>query len=207
MVFGGGYWVVLFVLVVVIGWFCLWWWLLLRGFVVMCVVKGCFVCMMLLLYVVVLVIHHMMLHPLSAEATSANAMPPLSHRPCSRSSRRATMPRSFIAVRCATVLSRTPPPPRADLKPENWLLTCKMQPSDEVSPEVLRAIDFGLSVFLQPGQRLRQLAGSSFYIAPEVLKGSYGFEADLWSAGVIIYILLSGLPPFWGSSEKQIFRR
>lgn len=82
-----------------------------------------------------------------------------------------------------------------------------MQPTDDLSPEVLRAIDFGLSVFLQPGQRLRQLAGSSFYIAPEVLKGSYGFEADLWSAGVIIYILLSGLPPFWGSSEKQIFRR
>lgn len=94
-----------------------------------------------------------------------------------------------------------------DLKPENWLLKTRLADGEELHSEQLRAIDFGLSVFLAPGQRLKTLAGSSYYMAPEVLKGDYGLEADLWSAGVIIYILLSGLPPFWGSTEKQIFRR
>lgn len=94
-----------------------------------------------------------------------------------------------------------------DLKPENWLLKYPLGMGDPLESEALRVIDFGLSVFLTPGQELKTLAGSSYYIAPEVVRGKYGLESDLWSAGVIIYILLCGLPPFWGSTEKQIFRR
>lgn len=86
-----------------------------------------------------------------------------------------------------------------DLKPENFLLSSK----DESA--LLKATDFGLSVFIEDGKTYRDIVGSAYYVAPEVLKRKYGREIDIWSAGVILYILLSGVPPFWGETEKAIF--
>ncbi|KAH9775286.1 calcium-dependent protein kinase 1 [Citrus sinensis] len=86
-----------------------------------------------------------------------------------------------------------------DLKPENFLFSS----SAEDSP--LKATDFGLSVFFKPGDVFKDLVGSAYYVAPEVLRRNYGAEADIWSAGVILYILLSGVPPFWGETEQSIF--
>ncbi|XP_059315358.1 calcium-dependent protein kinase 17-like [Lycium ferocissimum] len=86
-----------------------------------------------------------------------------------------------------------------DLKPENFLLLNK----DEDSP--LKATDFGLSVFYKQGDVFKDIVGSAYYIAPEVLKRRYGPEVDIWSVGVMLYILLSGVPPFWAETEHGIF--
>ncbi|XP_020252733.1 calcium-dependent protein kinase 15-like [Asparagus officinalis] len=86
-----------------------------------------------------------------------------------------------------------------DLKPENFLFLSK----EEDSP--LKATDFGLSTFFKPGDLFKELVGSAYYVAPEVLRRLYGPEADIWSAGVILYILLTGVPPFWADNEKGIF--
>ncbi|RZB94563.1 Calcium-dependent protein kinase SK5 isoform C [Glycine soja] len=88
-----------------------------------------------------------------------------------------------------------------DLKPENFLF-------DTIDEDAkLKATDFGLSVFYKPGESFCDVVGSPYYVAPEVLRKLYGPESDVWSAGVILYILLSGVPPFWAESEPGIFRQ
>ncbi|GER30116.1 calcium-dependent protein kinase [Striga asiatica] len=87
-----------------------------------------------------------------------------------------------------------------DLKPENFLFATR----DEDSP--MKVIDFGLSDFIRPDQRLNDIVGSAYYVAPEVLHRSYSNEADIWSIGVITYILLCGSRPFWARTESGIFR-
>ncbi|KAK4353530.1 hypothetical protein RND71_025724 [Anisodus tanguticus] len=88
-----------------------------------------------------------------------------------------------------------------DLKPENFLLLSSQEDA------ALKATDFGLSVFYKPGETFSDVVGSPYYVAPEVLCKHYGPESDVWSAGVILYILLSGVPPFWAETDMGIFRQ
>ncbi|KAK4752014.1 hypothetical protein SAY87_020812 [Trapa incisa] len=88
-----------------------------------------------------------------------------------------------------------------DLKPENFLFDT---PANDAQ---LKATDFGLSVFYKPGEAFSDVVGSPYYVAPEVLLKHYGPEVDVWSAGVILYILLSGVPPFWAETESGIFKQ
>eukprot|EP00252_Welwitschia_mirabilis_P016128 TRINITY_DN3564_c0_g1_i1.p1 TRINITY_DN3564_c0_g1~~TRINITY_DN3564_c0_g1_i1.p1 ORF type:complete len:443 (+),score=81.87 TRINITY_DN3564_c0_g1_i1:259-1587(+) len=87
-----------------------------------------------------------------------------------------------------------------DLKPENILLC------DTSDSSPIKLADFGLATYFTPGEKLQGTVGSPFYIAPEILSGGYDQAVDVWSAGVILYILLSGIPPFWGKTKSKIFQ-
>jgi len=85
-----------------------------------------------------------------------------------------------------------------DLKPENLLL-------DAPTPHPkIKIIDFGTSQIFDPTKKMDQKYGTPYYIAPEVLKKNYNEKCDLWSCGVILYILLCGYPPFNGPNDKAI---
>ncbi|KAK8486374.1 hypothetical protein V6N13_009299 [Hibiscus sabdariffa] len=84
-----------------------------------------------------------------------------------------------------------------DLKPDNFVFQ-----NNETA--FLKVVDFGLSVFFKPGERFNEIVGSPYYMAPEVLKRNYGPEVDIWSAGVILYILLFGVPPFSVDTEQGV---
>ena len=87
-----------------------------------------------------------------------------------------------------------------DLKPENILIVER----DKNNYPRIKICDFGTSKMFEKGAVQRKLVGSSYYIAPEVLKKRYDEKCDIWSCGVILYILLSARPPFGGESDKEI---
>ena len=84
-----------------------------------------------------------------------------------------------------------------DLKPENIMLM-----SNHID---LKLIDFGTAVELHPGEKLVKFIGTSYYIAPEVISRDYNEKCDIWSCGIILYILLCGYPPFNGQTNKDIY--
>jgi calcium-dependent protein kinase len=87
-----------------------------------------------------------------------------------------------------------------DLKPENILL-------DANDKRSIKLIDFGTSQVYTDEEKMEVVIGTSYYIAPEVLAGKYTEKCDMWSLGVILYILLSGQPPFPGENEKEIIAK
>mmetsp|Transcript_34823 Transcript_34823/g.81313 ORF Transcript_34823/g.81313 Transcript_34823/m.81313 type:complete len:625 (-) Transcript_34823:40-1914(-) len=89
-----------------------------------------------------------------------------------------------------------------DLKPENFLLLKKAP----VLKNTLKVIDFGFARRFDPGKVMTSLLGTAEYVAPEVLGKEYTAQCDIWSAGVILFILLCGYPPFRGKSSRETFR-
>ena len=90
-----------------------------------------------------------------------------------------------------------------DLKPENLLLTSR---SDDAS---IKLADFGFAKKIEfDGEGLSTACGTPGYVAPEILQGkTYGRSVDVWSIGVITYILLCGYPPFHDDNHNALFRK
>lgn len=89
-----------------------------------------------------------------------------------------------------------------DLKPENLIY------SSDADDAVLKITDFGLAKYSAQSTLLTTACGTPNYVAPEVLEGKdYSQEVDLWSLGVILYILLCGFPPFYDESTAGLYRQ
>ena len=83
-----------------------------------------------------------------------------------------------------------------DLKPENILF----------DGELLKIVDFGTSKIYDSSKKMKRCEGTPYYIAPEVLNGRYTERCDVWSCGVILYIMLSGFPPFGGTNDDEVLK-
>lgn len=88
-----------------------------------------------------------------------------------------------------------------DLKPENLLLE---SPDDNTR---IKVIDFGTSQIFNPTKKMTVKIGTPYYIAPEVLSQSYTEKCDVWSCGIILYILVCGYPPFVGKNDYDIMNK
>jgi calcium-dependent protein kinase len=89
-----------------------------------------------------------------------------------------------------------------DLKPENLLFLNNTE-------DDLKVIDFGLSRYFNEinKNKMNTKVGTAYYVSPEVLSGDYDEKCDIWSAGVILYILLTGEPPFNGENDNIIYKK
>jgi calcium-dependent protein kinase len=96
-----------------------------------------------------------------------------------------------------------------DIKPENFLIKSILGSEEgRFDGSDVRAVDFGLSLFTKDRLDIPDVVGTSYYIAPEILAGKpYSPAADAWSLGIVVFILLSGYPPFWGSSDNVLYDR
>ena len=87
-----------------------------------------------------------------------------------------------------------------DLKPENILFDRDMS--------TVKLIDFGMSKILTDENALMNTKlGTPYYISPEILKGKYDKSCDMWSIGVIAFVLLTGEPPFNGKNAAALFKK
>ena len=93
-----------------------------------------------------------------------------------------------------------------DIKPENILVQNNNKNLKDTMEEIhIKLIDFGASNFFKENEKLTLKVGSPYYIAPEVLNKCYNEKCDIWSAGVVLYVLLTGNFPFIGKTSQKLF--
>jgi calcium-dependent protein kinase len=90
-----------------------------------------------------------------------------------------------------------------DLKPENFLFMSQ----GPIDSTPMKLIDFGMAAAVPEQHFLTTKCGTPYYVAPEVLKGSYRETCDEWSCGILMYVMLCGYPPFNATTDKAILKK
>ena len=85
-----------------------------------------------------------------------------------------------------------------DLKPENIII------EEKNNETCIKLIDWGCARYFQKSKKMSKMSGTPYYLAPEVINGEYDEKCDIWSCGVIFYVLLCGYPPFNGENNEEI---
>lgn len=88
-----------------------------------------------------------------------------------------------------------------DLKPENFMYL------DTSKRGGIKLVDFGLAKRWKGTQLMKSKVGSPYFVAPEVMTGNYDFRCDVWSLGVVLYLLLCGQPPFLGNNATEVYNK
>ena len=89
-----------------------------------------------------------------------------------------------------------------DIKPENVLME-----SSDLTDLRIKLIDFGTAIEYASMTKLKEIFGSSYYIAPEIIQESYDEKCDIWSLGVVAFVILSGSAPFNGKTDIDIMNK
>ena len=87
-----------------------------------------------------------------------------------------------------------------DIKPENLMLS-------DSTHSIIKIVDFGLSQPFSLDQSFHSVVGTPYYVAPEVLSNRYDEKCDIWSMGIVLYIMLCGYPPSNGKSTKEVVNK
>ena len=116
--------------------------------------------------------------------------------------RRRRGPRAVVAVRAGAVGTAPLTARHAPHTQASRLVRKVLGAVKYIHDVALGAADASLTM-----SRSSRLAGTPYYIAPEVLAKQYGKPCDLWSVGVVTFTLLCGFPPFWGDTEREIYGR
>ena len=122
---------------------------------------------------------------------------------------RVTQDRGFNEVKAANIMGQLFS--ATAYLHENNIVHGDLQPKNihfvSLEKDLVKIIDFGTSRRVNEEHAMHGVFGTSYYLAPEVIEGEYSEKCDVWSLGVIMYILLSGEPPFNGETDYEIVER
>ena len=86
-----------------------------------------------------------------------------------------------------------------DIKPENILI-------EDIKDLTIKITDFGFATYFNEVDQLSEVLGSPLYMPPEIIQNKqYDSAVDVWSAGIVVYIMLSGKPPFFGTTKDEVY--